>query len=110
MKRGEYRTLSKVTFGEYAAEWIGSYQGRTSRGIRPETLADYRHDLGLDTDGNATGSGALAFFGRMHLAAIEPRDVKRYAAELAARGLAPSSVRNLLAPVRALLATASRTA
>jgi integrase len=47
-----------------------------------------------------------AFFGRMQLAAIEPRDVKRYAAELAARGLSPGSVRNLLAPVRALLATA----
>ena len=42
----------------------------------------------------------------MPLAAIEPRDVKRYAAELAARGLAPGSVRNLVAPVRALLATA----
>lgn len=107
VRRGEYRSLSKVTFGEYVAEWIGSYQGRTSRGIRPETLADYRHDLGLDQDGNATGSGALVFFGRMQLSAIEPRDVKRYAAELAARGLSPSSVRNLLAPVRALLATAS---
>ena len=32
--------------------------------------------------------------------------MKRYAAELAARGLAPGSVRNLLAPVRALLADA----
>jgi integrase len=42
----------------------------------------------------------------MQLAAIEPRDVKRFAAHLAARGLAPGSVRNLLAPVRALLATA----
>jgi integrase len=42
----------------------------------------------------------------MQLAAIEPRDVKRFAAQLAARGLAPASVRNLLAPVRALLATA----
>src|SRR5580693_3953722 len=45
VRRGEYRTLSKVTFAEYAAEWITSYQGRTSRGIRPETLADYRRDL-----------------------------------------------------------------
>lgn len=106
VKRGEYRAVAKVTFADYASEWIGSYQGRTSRGIRVETLADYRHDLGLDTNGNPTGSGAIGFFGRMALAAIEPRDVKRYAAELASRGLAPGSVRNLLAPVRALLADA----
>jgi integrase len=95
-----------VTFVEYAQEWIATYQGRTYRGIRPETLADYRRDLGLEKDGGLIGDGAMAFFGRMTLAAIEPRDVKRYAAELAARGLAPGSVRNVLAPVRALLATA----
>src|SRR5262245_23405890 len=106
VKRGEYRTVSKVTFTAYAAEWIGSYQGRTSRGIRPETLADYRHDLGLNDNGKPTGTGAVAFFGRMTLAAIEPVDVKRYAGTLAARGLSQGSVRNMLAPVRALLASA----
>jgi integrase len=106
VRRGEYRELSKVTFAEYAPEWIATYQGRTSRGIRLETLADYRRDLGLDKDGHPIGDGAVAFFGRMALAAIEPRDVKRYAAQLAARGLAPGSVRNALAPVRALLADA----
>ena len=97
VRRGEYRALSKVSFADYAAEWIDSYQGRTSRGIRPETLADYRTDLERE---------AVPFFGRMQLAAIEPRDVKRFAAQFAGRGLAPGSVRNLLAPVRALLATA----
>ena len=40
ISRGEYRAFSRVTFADYAAEWIESYQGRTSRGIRPETLAD----------------------------------------------------------------------
>ena len=106
VRRGEYRALSRVTFADYAVEWIESYQGRTSRGIRPETLADYRRDLGLAGDGSRIGDGAVGFFGAMPLAAIEPRDLKRYAAELAARGLAPASVRNLIAPVRALLATA----
>src|SRR5262249_48684179 len=79
VKRGEYRAVSKVTFADYAPEWIASYQGRTSRGIRPETLADYRHDLGLDLDGKPTGGGAVGFFGCIPLAAIEPRDVKQYA-------------------------------
>jgi integrase len=97
VRRGEYRALSKVTFADYAAEWIGSYQGRTTRGVRPQTLADYRDALKRD---------AVPFFGRMQLVSIEPRDVKRYAAELAGRGLAPASVRKTLAPVRALLATA----
>ena len=104
--RGEYRALSKVTFAEYAADWIGTYTGRTSRGIRPETLADYRRALGLGPAGELLGDGAVGFFGRRRLAEIEPRDVKRYAAELAARGLSPSSVRNALAPARALFATA----
>lgn len=97
VKRGEYRALSRVTFGEYAREWVASYQGRTSRGIRPETRASYRDHLERE---------AIPFFGRMPLAAIEPRDVKRFAASLAARGLAPTSVRRIVAPVRALLATA----
>jgi integrase len=97
VKRGEYRALSRVTFIEYATEWGESYQGRTSRGVRPQTLLDYREALARE---------AVPFFGRMQLVAIEPRDVKRFAAELAGRGLAPASVRKTLAPVRALLATA----
>jgi integrase len=97
VKRGEYRALSKVTFADYAGEWLATYSGRTSRGIRPETLDSYRDHIERE---------ALPFFGRMHLAAIEPRDVKRYAAMLAERGLSPGSVRRALAPIRALLATA----
>jgi integrase len=42
----------------------------------------------------------------MQLVAIEPRDVKGFAAELAARGLTPGCVQKVLAPVRTLLATA----
>jgi integrase len=42
----------------------------------------------------------------MRLAEIEPRDVKRYAAEVARRGVSAGTVRLALAPVKALLATA----
>src|SRR5215213_637130 len=34
--RGEYRALSKVTFAQYAREWIDTYGGRTKRGIQAE--------------------------------------------------------------------------
>jgi integrase len=123
--RGEYRAVSKVTFTEYAVEWIDQYGGRTSRGIREQTKADYKDRL---------EQYAIPFFGRLQLAAIEPRDLKRFAAHVAESGLtcrtcrgeeekrlrcqacggsgkrpgqmAANSVRLALAPVKALLATA----
>lgn len=95
--RGEYRALSRITFADYAKTWITTYQGRTSRGIRPETVADYRRDLEND---------AIPFLGRLRLAEIEPRDIKAYAAHIQGRGVRPATVRLAVAPVRALLATA----
>ncbi|HVM17810.1 MAG TPA: site-specific integrase, partial [Gaiellaceae bacterium] len=81
----------------YAPEWLATYTGRTVRGLREQTREDYGGFLERD---------AIPFFGRRRLAEIEPRDVKRFVAELGARGLAPASVRKSLAPVRALFATA----
>jgi integrase len=95
--RGEFRELSRARFDEYAGEWIDTYQGRTTRGFRERTRATYRELLERD---------AIPFFGRARLAAIEPRDVKRFIAELDARGLKPASIRKVIAPVRALFATA----
>jgi integrase len=97
VRRGEYRVLSRMTFAEYAGEWIESYQGRTSRGIREGTRDDYRSTIERD---------AVPFFGRMRLGEIEPRDVKRYGAHVANRGVSANTVRLALAPVKALLATA----
>lgn len=104
--RGEYRKTSRIAFADYAPRWIATYDGRTSRGIRPGTIRAYRRDLGLDKDGNPTGAGAVAFFGRTPLAAITAQDVKRYAAECANAGLARNTIRLRIAPVKALLATA----
>ena len=96
VRRGEYRQLSRVSFVDYAREWIETYNGRT-RPIRAATKADYRKRIEQD---------AIPFFGRMELAAIEPRDLKRFAKTLESRGLAPNTVRLALAPVKVLLATA----
>jgi len=95
--RGEHRELSRVSFGEYASTWADTYQGRTGIGVRPKTLLDYRRALELH---------AVPFFGRRRLCEIEPRDLKAFAKHVSDTGLAPATVRNLLAPVRALLATA----
>jgi integrase len=109
VKRGEFRQLSNITFGEYAPTWIATYAGRTSRGLRDQTKRDYARDLGLDPDRFEAldpARFAVKFFGRMKLSAIEPRDVKAYAAEVAKRGVKANTVRLALAPVKALLATA----
>jgi hypothetical protein len=71
-----HRELSKVTFSEYAEQWVDTYTGRTSRGVRPATLADYKRILERE---------ATPFFGQMRLAEIEPQHVKRYAKAVADR-------------------------
>jgi integrase len=112
VNRGEYRALSKTTFADYAREWIETYTGRTSRGVGPDTLDDYRRALGLRLDRETgelveTGDRAVAFFGRRRLAEIEPRDLRAYAAEIAKSGVSRGTIRLALAPVKALLATAT---
>ncbi len=95
--RGEYRPVFRLTFADYAAKWIDTYAGRTSRGIRQATRDGYRKRLEQD---------AIPFFGRMRLAEIQPTDLKAYVAKMAARGISKNTVRLGVAPVRALLATA----
>jgi len=97
VRRGEYRELSKITFADYADQWIDTYTGRTSRGIRPATVADYKRILERE---------ATPFFGRMRLAEIEPQHVKRYMKTVANRGVKANTVRLSVAPVKALFATA----
>jgi integrase len=96
--RGEYRTVSDVRFSDYWPQWIDSYSGRTARGFRENTRAEYRRDLERE---------AAPYFGRMRLTEIEPQHIKRWLSGLAARGLAQSTVRSIFAPVRAMLADAA---
>jgi integrase len=98
VNRGEYRTVSNVTFADYWPQWIDNYSGRTARGFRENTRAEYRRDLERE---------AAPYFGRMRLAEIEPQHVKRWLSSLATRGLAQSTIRSTFAPVRAMLADAA---
>ncbi len=96
VSRGEYRPDTKLTFAEYAETWKETYAGRTSRGLRPETLDEYRRDL----------NRATLYLGRRRLAEIDAPTVKAYARSLANAGLKPGTVRRILAPLKACLATA----
>jgi hypothetical protein len=89
---GEYRSLARVTFADYAPEWIRSYRGRTARGIGQDTLSDYRRVLGLDGDGRATGEGAVGFFGRTLLAEIGAPELRAFADHVSSRGGAAAAL------------------
>ncbi len=98
VRRGDFYAPCGMTFVEFADEWIESYEGRTSGGIRDSSRERYRRAL---------ARYAKPFFGSMRLTDVQPRHVKRYAASLAPLGLSYNSVRLAVAPVRALLATAA---
>jgi integrase-like protein len=104
IRRGEYHDAGRVTFEAYDREWIDTYQGRTTRGCRESTRVGYRRTL---------EQKAIPFFSKRTttLAELEPRDVRAYVAWLfdpKARGqqLAVGTVRQHVAAVRAMLATA----
>ena len=63
VNRGEYREQSRLTLGEYAEEWLRTYTGRTSRGIRQTTIDEYASDL---------RGHVLPVLGRRRLTDIEP--------------------------------------
>jgi integrase len=103
--RGEYRSETKLTLSQYASSWVTTYKGRTGTGIRPHTLAEYARDLDLHV---------LPRLGKLRLSEITTQEVKALVTHLenkpnardAARTLSPGTIRNALAPLRALLATA----
>ncbi len=101
IRRGDYRRddvdAEVVTFRQYAKEWGRTYGGRTSKGIRESTLADYVASLERD---------AIPFFGDRKLRSIGPRDVKRFVAHVQSRGVSHNTVRLALAPVRCLFGCA----
>jgi integrase len=85
------------TFAEYFAVWRATYQGRTGRGVQPETLADYCASV---------ERYALPVLGDIRLDQLDAHRLRRWVADLHARPLKRNSVRLALAPVRVMLAQA----
>ena len=134
--RGEFQEATRLTFREYASEWVDRYQGR-GRGFRESTRGEYRRLL---------ENYAIPYFDerlpRRTVSQISPRDVSNFigwlcdeaeqarhqheldrqaALETAKRTgnrlrepkrqggkrLSDSTIRNILNPVRACMATAT---
>jgi integrase len=95
--RGELDADSGITFRRYYDKWKTTFNGRTNRGIRPNTLAEYR---------NMIERHALPYFGGKRLRDIRPLHIRSFADYLADQGLQPGTVKVNIAPLRSMLATA----
>ena len=103
VRRGQFHEDSKITLHAYAHQWIVAYTGRTSRGFREETRTRYKRQL---------EQYLLRHFGdRVELKAIGPKQIKSFIAWLCdeeeqGRRLSDATVQRIMAPVKAMLATA----
>jgi integrase len=90
---GAWSRPTKITFAEYAEQWLQIH----AASLRPRTLVGYRRAFIREL---------LPRFGHLALASITRSQVKAYAAERAAAGAAANTIRNVLAPMRVILAAA----
>jgi integrase len=115
--RGEFQAESRIGFRAYAEEWIERYQGNGKRGFSEDTRDDYRRDL---------IRYAYPLLGDKFLSRITARDIsnliawlcdaqeqgRRFAQErdskVKPRPLTDATIRRILSPIRACLATARR--
>ena len=96
-KAGERRPTSKVRFGDYFAEWIESYAGRTVRGFSETTRPEYRRPI---------ETHAVPRWGTWKLAEIEPADVRELFGSMRRDGQTTSQIKKLRAALSAMFATA----
>jgi integrase len=94
---GERRPASRVCFGDYFAEWIDGYAGRTARGFSETSRTEYRRVL----EGRA-----LPCWGSWRLSEIEPTDVRDVLGEARRDGASTSEIRKLRAALSVMFATA----
>jgi integrase len=101
---GTWREPSSETLASYAERWLDRHDpARGARGGRsrlsPATFELYRLNL---------ANHALPRLGERALASLRTEDVDRLIAELEAEGKAAGTVRNVIVPLRRLLADAVR--
>jgi integrase len=103
--RGEFQVRTTIRLREFLSEWIDRYQGTGRRGFRESTREEYRRLL---------DAHAHRYFGeRVRLVDVTPHTLAQFVAWLAdeakqGRRYSDATVRNIVIPVRAALATAQR--
>ena len=83
---GDKRPTAKVRFGDYFAEWIESYAGRTARGFSETTRPEYRRPI---------KAHALPRWRTWKIADIEPIDVRELFGSMSKAGCSTSQIRKL---------------
>lgn len=96
-KAGERRPTSKVLFGDYFAEWIESYAGRTARGFSETTRPEYRRPI---------EAHAIPKWATWKLAEVEPADVRELFGSMRRAAQTTSQIKKLRAALSAMFATA----
>lgn len=101
--RGEFAGPSKLTFREYAEEWIERHQGN-GNGFRETTRREYRRSL---------DNRVYPALGHLRLSEIRGRELAQFVHSLTTirvgkeqKPLSNSTIRNTFNPVRACLSTA----
>jgi integrase len=94
---GDTRPASREQFADYVRTWLDSYRGRTARGLAERTRRTYRRDM---------ERWAIPYFRGRRLDEVEPPDVRAFVRHLERADLRPASIRAILAPVKAMYATA----
>lgn len=100
---GEFSEGSKLTFREYADEWIERHQGN-GRGFRETTRGEYKRSL---------ENRIYPAIGHLRLTEITGRDLAQFVHSLTkatygpeSKAISDSTIRNTFNPVRACLSTA----
>jgi integrase len=94
---GDRRPIARVRFGDYFADWIESYSGRTARGFSETSRTEYRRILKLYAE---------PVWGTWRLADVEPADVRGLLSSAAQGGASASELRKLRAALSAMFETA----
>lgn len=94
---GDRRPVARERFEDFAPRWLENYHGRTSRGLSKRTRATYARDM---------KRWVIPHFRGCRLDEVEPPDVRDFIGELDDAGLRPNSIRAILAPLKAMYATA----
>lgn len=94
---GEKRPKSRIRFGEYFAEWIENYAGRTSRGFSETTRPEYRRPI---------TAHAIERWKTWRMTEVEPADLRDLFGQMRRSGRTTSEIKKTRAALSVMFATA----